>query len=119
MKKILISAVLGILIVIALGSTWRRTRDQAPILAEGLYVKCTQADCSHFYVIPWEASRTYPRGPAGEGFTCPKCNRFAGQIATQCEQCREWILASEAARGCPRCSPADDAATREPARPTR
>jgi hypothetical protein len=107
-KKVLICIGLGALIIGAVAWTWTRTAEHAPELADGLYVKCTKPDCGHFFVIPWAESRTYPRGPKGEGFRCPKCTRFAGQIAARCERCQEWLVASKTGgrgTGCPKCDP--------------
>jgi hypothetical protein len=106
MKRTLLGIALGMAIVATVAWTWSRTAEHTPDMAEGLYVKCTKADCSHFYVIPWSESRSYPRGAGGEGFRCPQCQNFAGRIAAQCDQCGDWMVASEAATrsgGCPRC----------------
>jgi hypothetical protein len=106
MKRTLLGVCLGTVIVATAAWTWSRTAEHSPDMAEGLYVKCTRADCGHCYVIPWSESRSYPRGPNNEGFHCPKCRKFAGRIAAQCDQCGEWMVAGEAAArsgGCPHC----------------
>jgi hypothetical protein len=95
MKRTLLGVCLGMVILATVAWTWSRTAEHSPNMAEGLYVKCTQADCGHCYVIPYN-----------EGFRCQKCRKFAGRIAALCDQCGEWMVAGEAAArssGCPHC----------------
>lgn len=106
-KKLTITA-LVVATLAAVAWTWSRTTGEAPEQAEGLYVKCTKPDCGHFFVIPWDEQRTYPRGPSGEGFKCPKCGQFSGQIAAKCPTCGDWIASTESTGrggGCPKCNP--------------
>lgn len=108
MKRILLGITLTAAIIAAGVWTWSRTAESQPEMADGLYVKCTRPQCGNVFTIPWDEHRSYPRGSNGEGFRCPKCNQFAGQIAEQCERCKLWFVASEMAgrnSGCPHCDP--------------
>ena len=71
---------------------WRGAAGVALPAPEGISVICSQAACAHHFTIPRDQSRTYPRGPAGEGFQCAACGRFSAQIALQCETCARWYL---------------------------
>lgn len=103
--------------IVLLGAlTWYRMggRDRAPAEQEGFPVMCAQADCGYAFVIPREQSRTYPRGPNGEGFQCPKCGKFSARMAVRCSDCGRLYL-PEGGRGqgaspvgCPYCNPSVD-----------
>jgi len=117
MKRRIAGIALVVFIAAAVAWTWRRTARHGPEMAEGLYVLCNRADCGHFFVIAWDEAHSYPRGPNGEGFRCPRCGQFSGRIAVRCEQCGEWMAAGEAAgrkAGCPKCDPGKGEAGRSP-----
>ena len=106
MKKILSYGGLGIVIIAAGVYTWVQLSAIRPDQDEGFHLKCTQAGCGWAFTIPRQEARAYPRDPNGQGFRCPKCGKFSGQIATRCDQCGQWYAGSEATgreSGCPKC----------------
>lgn len=101
---LLIAALIAIVVWIA-----HSLNALTPPAPEGIHVVCAHPDCGRHFVIPRNESRTYPRGPNGEGFKCQICNQFSAQIAVQCEKCGNWYLPT-ATQGrtdptCPHCSP--------------
>lgn len=106
MKKVLTYGGLGIVIVAAGVYAWMQFSAIRPDRDDGFHLKCTLAECGWAFTIPREQARTYPRDPNGQGFQCPQCGKFSGQIATRCEQCGEWYVGSGAVgreAGCPKC----------------
>ena len=110
MKKILIYGGLGVLIVAAGLYTWMRVSGVSSGQDEGFHLKCTLAECGSVFTVPRDQVRSYPRDPDGKGFRCPKCGKFSGQVASQCERCGEWFAGAEAVGregGCPKCRGAE------------
>lgn len=107
MKRFLIYAGLGVLIL-GLGLyTYMKVSAAASAQADGFHLKCTAAECGWYFTIPREQVRTYPRDPNGQGFRCEKCGKYSAQIASRCEQCGEWYAVTQGAGregGCPKCA---------------
>jgi hypothetical protein len=101
------AALVAILAILGLW-LWSSVSTFASPEPEGISVVCSDAECGRHFIIPRTQSRTYPRGPHGEGFKCQSCGKFSAQIAVQCEACSHWYLPGggpgRGETGCPRCT---------------
>lgn len=112
MKQKLAYGLLAVVLVIAVGWSWRSISGGGAA-ASGYPLVCSK--CQHFFTLSEDELNTHPRSPEGKGLQCPKCGKFGAKIGVQCSNCGKWYI-HEGGRGsaavCPQCAPKTEPSAR-------